>query len=35
LTRSTDAPDTLDYAFMRRVTQLLVATVARQTRASC
>ena len=26
----TDTPDTLDYTFMRRVTQLVVATVARQ-----
>jgi Zn-dependent M28 family amino/carboxypeptidase len=29
----TDTPETLDYAFMRRVTQLVVATVARQLRA--
>jgi len=28
--RSTDTPETLDYAFMRRVTQLVIATVARQ-----
>jgi Zn-dependent M28 family amino/carboxypeptidase len=28
--RPTDTPDTLDYAFMRRVTQLLIATVGRQ-----
>jgi len=28
--RPTDTPDTLDYGFMRRVTQLVVATVARQ-----
>jgi len=28
--RPTDTPDTLDYGFMRRVTQLLVATVVRQ-----
>jgi len=26
----TDTPDTLDYAFMRRVTQLVIATVTRQ-----
>jgi Zn-dependent M28 family amino/carboxypeptidase len=28
--RPTDTPDTLDYRFMRRVTQLVTATVARQ-----
>jgi len=28
--RPTDTPDTLDYGFMRRVTQLVLATVARQ-----
>ncbi len=28
--RPTDTPETLDYGFMRRVTQLVVATVARQ-----
>jgi Zn-dependent M28 family amino/carboxypeptidase len=28
--RPTDTPDTLDYGFMRRVTQLVIATVARQ-----
>lgn len=28
--RSSDTPDTLDYTFMRRVTQLLIATVSRQ-----
>jgi Zn-dependent M28 family amino/carboxypeptidase len=31
--RPTDTPETLDYRFMRRVTQLLVATVAREARA--
>jgi len=30
--RPTDTPDTLDYGFMRRVTQLVIATVARQVR---
>jgi hypothetical protein len=30
--RPTDTPETLDYAFMRRVAQLLSATVARQAR---
>ncbi len=30
--RATDTPDTLDYGFMRRVTQLVIATVARQAR---
>ena len=30
--RPTDTPDTLDYGFMRRVTQLAIATVARQLR---
>ena len=30
--RATDTPETLDYGFMRRVTQLVVATVARQAR---
>ncbi|AKT41288.1 M20/M25/M40 family metallo-hydrolase [Chondromyces crocatus] len=28
--RATDTPDTLDYTFLRRVTQLVTATVARQ-----
>lgn len=28
--RPTDTPDTLDYSFMRRVTQLVIATVTRQ-----
>jgi hypothetical protein len=27
--RDTDLPETLDYAFLRRVTQLLIATVTR------
>jgi Zn-dependent M28 family amino/carboxypeptidase len=31
--RPTDTPDTLDYGFMRRVTQLVIATVVRQARA--
>jgi Zn-dependent M28 family amino/carboxypeptidase len=30
--RPTDTPETLDYGFMRRVTQLVIATVARQAR---
>jgi Zn-dependent M28 family amino/carboxypeptidase len=30
--RPTDTPETLDYGFMRRVTQLVIATVARQVR---
>jgi Zn-dependent M28 family amino/carboxypeptidase len=30
--RATDTPETLDYGFLRRVTQLVVATVARQVR---
>jgi Zn-dependent M28 family amino/carboxypeptidase len=30
--RPTDTPETLDYSFMRRVTQLVIATVARQAR---
>jgi Zn-dependent M28 family amino/carboxypeptidase len=30
--RPTDTPETLDYTFMRRVTQLIIATVARQAR---
>jgi Zn-dependent M28 family amino/carboxypeptidase len=30
--RATDTPETLDYGFLRRVTQLVIATVARQVR---
>ena len=32
--RPTDTPETLDYGFMRRVTQLVIATVARQARGT-
>lgn len=31
--RTTDTPETLDYGFMRRVAQLVIATVIRQVRA--
>jgi hypothetical protein len=30
--RATDMPETLDYGFLRCVTQLVIATVARQVR---